>query len=88
MFSNCEADDKTNENPRMLLTLIGNKGNASLPLLLALYFCFVQINVPKISFFTNWFALCLYRLFSNRKLNANELHNAAICITMMCSSFS
>lgn len=31
--------------------------------------------------------MCLYRPFSNRKLNANQQRNAAICFTMMSGSF-
>lgn len=50
MLRNCGADDNLTENLRMLLTLLGNKCNASLPLLLALHFCFVQVNAPKLCF--------------------------------------
>lgn len=51
MFRNCGADDNIwTENLRMLSTLFRNKCGVSLPLLLALYFCFVQINFPKLFF--------------------------------------
>lgn len=31
--------------------------------------------------------MCLYRPFSNRKLNANQQRNAAMCFTMMSGGF-
>lgn len=65
-----------------------NKCDAGLPLLLALCFCFVQINIPKLFFPQIGLVLGFYWPFTNRKWNANQLGNAAICIAVMCRSFS
>lgn len=82
MFRNCGADDYITENLTMLSRYLAIAVTLACLCCLLCSSALSRLIFPSFSFH-KWVRVCLYRPFSNRKLNANQQRNAAICFTMM-----